>query len=159
MFLERRKIYHLPTQENYIGEAYLMARKGFRFYIVKFESEVCERAGRESKRHNINNVSAVARLFDWIFDCFCRSASRQLQVFTNKYESLLLRRKKKDGAPRVDTSVFPPAVCGKSRPVAGQSEQRRQGHTNHNGYGSNSQGSLPAKRSADRLPDTVTGTR
>jgi len=64
MFLERRKIYHLPTQENYIGEAYLMARKGFRFYIVKFESEVCERAGRESKRHNINNVSAVARLFD-----------------------------------------------------------------------------------------------
>lgn len=112
MFLERRKIYHLPTQENYIGEAYLMAWKGFGFHIVKFQSDVCERAGRENRRHNIDNVPAVARLFDWIFDCFCRSASRQLQVFTNKYESLLLRRKKKDGAPRVDTSVIPPAVCG-----------------------------------------------
>lgn len=158
MFLERRKIYHLPTQENYIGEAYLMAWKGFGFHIVKFQSDVCERAGRENRRHNIDNVPAVARLFDWIFDCFCRSASRQLQVFTNKYESLLLRRKKKRWRPKSGHLCHSTSRVW-SRPVAGQSEQRKQGHTDHNGYGGNSQGSLPAECSADRLPDTVSGTR
>lgn len=95
---------------------------------------MCERGKTGKNRyHNINDVSVVDR----IFDCFCGSASRCFQIFTNDYELLLLRRKK-DTTPKVDTSLLLPAAFGKSFPVAVQSEQRRHGHIGHmdnNGYG------------------------